>query len=223
MAEKIMDSASSSDCTTIEKYDDNLTLRAPLQTGWAVATHTTRLQMKIEALEEELGAAKKSIAALYISIDAIESNPDGLRLYFDENKLSCLADSIRAHGMISPLTLRRHSSHPDKYVLIKGERRLLAARMVGLTQVPARVLEVDERDAILTSISLNIDREPLAEVEYARAADSIKSKCQGDIQGRWSSGTLLQRVEVFSAKASSKTFFPHFEFGSDFAERKENQ
>ena len=70
-----------------------------------------------------------------LSLDAIEVNPFQPRLDFDKEKLQELADSIKIHGVIQPITVRKISA--KKYQLIAGERRLKASQMAGLKEIPS--------------------------------------------------------------------------------------
>ena len=77
--------------------------------------------------------------SLYLPISQVESCANQPRKYFDEESLSELADSIREHGILQPLTVRRLAS--GYYQIVAGERRWRAARMAGLSQVPVIVIE----------------------------------------------------------------------------------
>jgi len=79
--------------------------------------------------------------------EAISPNPDQPRRYFDPQALGELADSIRVHGILQPLSVRRKGG--GRYELIAGERRLRAAALCGLQEVPCLVLEADRRDSCL--------------------------------------------------------------------------
>ena len=82
---------------------------------------------------------------LYLPISQVESYSAQPRKLFDEDALAELADSIREHGVIQPLTVRKLSS--GYYQIIAGERRWRAARMAGLTEIPAVVIEADDQKA----------------------------------------------------------------------------
>ena len=115
-----------------------------------------------------LGAAAlqtESAESLYLPISQVESCAAQPRKYFDDAALADLADSIREHGVIQPLTVRRLAS--GYYQIIAGERRWRAARMAGLTQVPAVVIEADDRKAMELALIENLQREDLNPVEEA--------------------------------------------------------
>jgi len=99
-------------------------------------------------------------------VSKIHPNPDQPRKRFDESALAALADTIREKGVLQPLLIRKVGSH---YELIAGERRLRAARMAGLEQVPVMIREGAEGDGLELSVLENIQRENLNPIEEARA------------------------------------------------------
>ena len=94
----------------------------------------------------------------YISLAQLSPNPQQPRRSFDEAALRELADSIRAYGILQPLTVRRT---PGGYQLVAGERRMRAARMAGLREVPCLVAQVDEQDAGMLALIENLQRRDL--------------------------------------------------------------
>ena len=80
----------------------------------------------------------------------VEPNPDQPRHDFDEEELQALADSIAIHGVIQPLTVRELAG--GYYQIIAGERRWRASRMAGLTEIPAVIVEADDRKAMELNI-----------------------------------------------------------------------
>lgn len=101
----------------------------------------------------------------------ISPNPDQPRRYFDPEGLAELAESIRAHGILQPLSVRRKGG--GKYELIAGERRLRAAMLCGLTQVPCLVLEVSRESSCLLSLIENLQRRDLDFWEEAKALERL--------------------------------------------------
>ncbi len=93
------------------------------------------------------------------------------RKHFEEEALADLAESIRQHGMIQPLTVRKLSS--GYYQIIAGERRWRAARLAGLTEVPAVVIEADDRKAMELAMIENLQREDLNPMEEAEGYRSL--------------------------------------------------
>lgn len=102
----------------------------------------------------------------YIPINTVRPNPQQLRRSFDETALRELADSIRAYGILQPLTVRDRGGF---YELVAGERRLRAARIAGLREVPCLVAEVGEEDAALLALIENLQRRDLDYMEEAAA------------------------------------------------------
>ena len=102
----------------------------------------------------------------YIPINAVRPNPQQPRRSFDETALRELADSIRAYGILQPLTVRDKGGF---YELVAGERRLRAARIAGLREVPCLVAEVGEEDAALLALIENLQRRDLDYMEEAAA------------------------------------------------------
>ena len=102
---------------------------------------------------------------LTLPISDVESNSSQPRKYFDEAALAELADSIRQHGIIQPLTVRKLSS--GYYQIIAGERRWRAARLAGLREVPVTVIEADDKTAAELAMIENLQREDLNPIEEA--------------------------------------------------------
>ncbi len=100
------------------------------------------------------------------SIYKVEPNPDQPRHSFDEAALQTLADSITAHGIVQPLTVRELPN--GYYQIIAGERRWRAARLAGLTEVPIVVIEADDRKVMELALVENLQREDLNPIEEAR-------------------------------------------------------
>lgn len=108
---------------------------------------------------------------LYLPISQVESCSAQPRKLFDEAALAELSDSIREHGVIQPLTVRKLSS--GYYQIIAGERRWRAARMAGLTEIPAVVIEADDQKAAELALVENLQREDLNPMEEAAGYQSL--------------------------------------------------
>ena len=108
-----------------------------------------------------------------LSPDAITPNPDQPRKIFEPDALAELAESIRAHGILQPLAVRRLGG--GHYDLIAGERRLRAAMLCGLSEVPCLVVEVDRVNSCLLSLIENLQRRDLDFWEEARALERLIS------------------------------------------------
>ena len=104
-------------------------------------------------------------SSLFLPISQVESCAAQPRKQFDPDALADLADSIRQHGIIQPLTVRKLQS--GYYQIIAGERRWRAARMAGLTQVPVVVIEADDRKAMELAMIENLQRQDLNPMEEA--------------------------------------------------------
>ena len=116
----------------------------------------------------ESGQEKSS---LYLPISQVESCAAQPRKQFDPDALADLADSIREHGIIQPLTVRRLAS--GYYQIIAGERRWRAARLAGLTEVPAVIIEADDRTAMELAMIENLQREDLNPMEEAEGYKAL--------------------------------------------------
>lgn len=113
----------------------------------------------------------------YIDIEKIKSNPYQPRKDFDQDGLKSLAESIKEHGILQPLLVSRieKESGETLYQLVAGERRLLAAKMVGLTQVPVIVREATEQEKLVVALIENVQREDLNSLEKAEAYGRLQS------------------------------------------------
>lgn len=103
-----------------------------------------------------------------IPINSIHPNPRQPRANFNEQELDELAASIREHGVIQPLVITRGDS-PDTYILIAGERRLMAAKAVEMESVPAIIREASDQDLVELALIENVQRADLGPLETAEA------------------------------------------------------
>lgn len=101
-----------------------------------------------------------------INIDSISANEEQPRKNFDESKIVQLSQSIKEHGIIQPLILNRET---ENYIIVAGERRWRAARLAGLKEVPAIVMNLSDRDILEISLIENIQRQDLNPIEEAIA------------------------------------------------------
>jgi len=102
----------------------------------------------------------------YISLRRIEPKQDQPRTVFEQDRISELADSIREHGVLSPLIVREMEG--GFYQIIAGERRWRASREAGITEVPARIMHADDQMALELAMVENLQREDLSPIEEAR-------------------------------------------------------
>ncbi len=110
-----------------------------------------------------------------IRISAIETNPFQPRTNFEETALQELSESIRQHGIIQPLTVRKLGY--DKYQLISGERRFRASQMAGLTEVPAYIRVADDQAMLEMALVENIQREDLDPIEVSLSYKRLIDEC----------------------------------------------
>jgi ParB family chromosome partitioning protein len=138
----------------------------------------------LEALLPTTGTPSSQSGLLHLPVDNIAPNPDQPRRQFDGESLAELAASIRMHGLLQPLLVRRA---PGGYQLIAGERRLRAARMAGLEEVPAVVRESDERARMELALVENLQREDLPPLDEAEAYRTLMDEydlTQEEVAGR---------------------------------------
>ena len=112
-------------------------------------------------------------AIIEVSVEDIIPNRFQPRLAFDEKALKDLAESIKIHGIIQPLVLRRLN---DKFEIIAGERRYKAACMAGLTKVPAIIKEIDDNKSAEIAVVENLQRKNLTAIEEAQSYKKILDK-----------------------------------------------
>ena len=117
-----------------------------------------------EGSQEENGLKK-------LPLHKIEPNPDQPRRDFDPEELEELAESIRTHGVIQPLTVREMPN--GYYQIIAGERRWRASRLAGLEEIPAVVIEADDKKAMELALIENLQRSDLNPVEEANGYDAL--------------------------------------------------
>lgn len=124
----------------------------------------------MQALRTRPGLRRGGIS--YINIDSISTCPVQARKIFDEQTLAELAESIKSYGILNPLTVRARSG---KYELVAGERRLRAARLAGLNEVPCIIIDVNMEDASLISLIENLQRQDLDFIEEASGISQLIS------------------------------------------------
>ena len=115
----------------------------------------------------------KDGAATTLRISEVEPRSDQPRKQFDREALEALADSIAAYGVLQPILVRQNENFEGMYEIIAGERRWRAAKMVGLTEIPAIVIDGDELKTAQIAIIENVQREDLNVVEEALAYQAL--------------------------------------------------
>ena len=131
---------------------------------------------KTDITTKQLGENAPIVGSVsMIKIKNIETNPFQPRTNFEEIALQELSDSIKQHGIIQPLTLRKLGY--DKYQLISGERRFRASQMSGLLEVPAYIRVADDQAMLEMALVENIQREDLDPMEVAMSYKRLIDEC----------------------------------------------
>ncbi len=123
--------------------------------------------LMVDAPEELSGNSPYQLLPLY----RVEHNPNQPRRDFDEEELQALADSIATHGVVQPLTVRQLPS--GYYQIIAGERRWRAARIAQLKEIPAVIIEADDKKTMELALIENLQRQDLNPVEEAMGYHSL--------------------------------------------------
>ncbi len=129
----------------------------------------------IDGVEKEI-LERKVEPNMDIALDSIDGNPFQPRTHFDDQTLEELAGSIRKLGIVQPLTVRETGN--GRYQLIAGERRLRAARLAGLTHVPAYIRTADDQAMLELALVENIQREDLDAMEVAICFQRLIEECK---------------------------------------------
>lgn len=108
-----------------------------------------------------------------LDLERIDPNPHQPRTHFDTDHLKELADSIKAHGVLQPVVVRRAG---DRYELVLGERRLRAAKIAGRSTIPAIVREVGDAESLKHALMENLQREDLNPIEEAKGYQALKEE-----------------------------------------------
>ena len=126
-------------------------------------TILSTLDTKLEKTDDDRDKDKGSIS---IDINLIKSNEEQPRRSFDDEKILELAESIKSNGIIQPLILKKVN---NEYIIVAGERRWRAAKLIGLKEVPAIIMNLTEKQILEISLIENIQREDLNSIEEALA------------------------------------------------------
>ena len=122
----------------------------------------------MQALRSRPGVRRGGI--LYLRADELSPNPVQPRRRFDDEALAELSESIKTYGILNPLTVRLRGG---KYELVAGERRLRAAKLAGLQEVPCILLDVNMEDASLIALVENLQRRDLDFIEEAAGINQL--------------------------------------------------
>jgi ParB family chromosome partitioning protein len=148
--------------------------RSALGRGLDTILPPTASEIQVEEARLEASAVQE------IPLHQIETNPYQPRTEFEAEALQELADSVRTHGIIQPITVRRLSA--TEYQLISGERRTRAARMAGLDSIPAYIRTADDQQMLAFALIENIQREELNPIETALGYQRLIDECSLTIE-----------------------------------------
>jgi ParB family chromosome partitioning protein len=140
----------------------------------ALLANPKQLEQAVQDNPQEVVRELTSTVAM-LPISQIEANPFQPRTEFDQTALDELTDSIRVHGLIQPVTVRR--LHDKAYQLISGERRFRASQVAGLTEIPAYVRLADDQQMLEMALIENIQRQDLNAIEVAISYQRLKEEC----------------------------------------------
>jgi ParB family chromosome partitioning protein len=138
------------------------------------ALFSPKIDQEIQDNPEKVVREFSSVFAT-VPIGQVEANPDQPRKDFSEEALQELAESIKVHGLIQPITVRRLSNH--EFQLISGERRWRASKIAGLTEIPAYIRIANDQAMLEMALIENIQRENLNAVEIAITYHRLKEEC----------------------------------------------
>ena len=125
----------------------------------------------LDALLGDTTLQSQDGGSVTLPVEQVTPGPNQPRKNFEEGALAELADSIARHGILQPLTVRRLAS--GSYQIIAGERRWRAARMAGLTEIPALIVEADDRKVMELALIENLQREDLNPMEEATGFQTL--------------------------------------------------
>ena len=120
-------------------------------------------------LSSLIGETKSTNKNNTIEVSKLVKNKFQPRKIFDENKLNELTNSIKERGVLQPIIVRKHNKDNDRYEIIAGERRLLAAKKAGLEEVPVVITNVDDLKSLEFAIIENVQRDDLNPLEEAQS------------------------------------------------------
>ncbi|MBR4105564.1 MAG: ParB/RepB/Spo0J family partition protein, partial [Thermoguttaceae bacterium] len=160
--------------TTLNALDaavSNAPATVPFPTATAAPKPTpSPTRTAVDANEDEkervVDAFAAGRAASEVPLDLIDRNPFQPRVDFDQAEMEELASSVKRHGMIQPIVLRRKG---ERFEIVAGERRYRAAKLAGWTKVPACLLDVDDQTTAELALTENIQRKDLNAIEKAAA------------------------------------------------------
>ena len=127
------------------------------------------LETRLQIAKKQKNNEVKNIT--YVNIDCIRPNPYQPRKQFNKQALDELCESIKQYGVLQPINVRQITA--TSYELVAGERRLRAAKMAGLTEIPAIVINVDDNNSAVMALIENLQREDLNYMEEAEGYNNL--------------------------------------------------
>lgn len=146
-------------------------------------------------------------SAKEIRLERIEADPDQPRRTFDDERLEELADSIRQEGVLQPIAVR-YTADRDCYVILHGERRWRAAKLAGLSVIPAIVRDVPEERRLIQQLMENVVREDLNAVDRAAALRALKAQMDNAPWERVADAVGIKRSRLFQLLGTEKLPVP---------------
>ena len=148
------------------------------------------LGKSLAQLNEEMGTTPdisvltgvERVVVKPIPLVQISPNPDQPRKTFNEAELKDLADSIKEKGVLVPIILRSVQNKPYLYEIVAGERRYRAAQRAGLSEIPALVKTLSDKNAMEIALIENVQRENLNPIEEAEGFKNLMEKCQYSLE-----------------------------------------
>ena len=140
----------------------------------ALLSNIDKKNIRTKAPEKHL--LTKEEGSLKVSIDYLEPNPWQPRREFDEEKLNELAESIKIHGIIQPIAVRRLNAR--SYQIISGERRWRAAKSIDLKEIPVNIISADDQTMLEIALLENIQRDDLNPMEVALSYQRLIDECE---------------------------------------------
>ncbi|MDR1551104.1 MAG: ParB/RepB/Spo0J family partition protein [Holosporaceae bacterium] len=128
----------------------------------------------LDSSELKEGVSRSSGEVIKISVDAVKRNPFQPRQTFDKESVNALAESVKRRGILQPIIVIKLGD--GDYQLVAGERRLRAARIAGMTKIPAIITEMSRKDQLEVAILENIQREDLNPLDEAAAYNRLMSE-----------------------------------------------
>ena len=129
--------------------------------------------LNFDQLEEKIVLESSKDEIVKIPLSELRSNPYQPRLYFDEDALNELAESIKEHGVFQPIIVKKSIKG---YEIVAGERRVKASIRAGLKEIPAIIREFDDADMMQIALLENLQRENLSPIEEAKAYSDVIQK-----------------------------------------------